>query len=194
MGRWPVDIAADGVSADYLTSGRIAVEHLLAQGHRRIAYVEGSPHLPGFSLLDGYALAMQRAGLALSPELVRINDLPSEAAGRRAIEDLLAAAVPFTAVFARNDVTALGVVQALRAAGTPIPDRVAVASVNDSMLARSVEPPLTSVRIYPEILGRMGFRMLRDRMIGTYDGPPLRMTVTPSLIVRASTVASGENR
>jgi DNA-binding LacI/PurR family transcriptional regulator len=194
MGRWPSDVAVDGVSADYLTSGRIAVEHLLAQGHRRIAYVEGSPHLPGFSLLDGYALALQQAGIAVSDELVRINDLPSEAAGHRAIEELLAGKVKFSAVFARNDVTALGVVQALRAAGTPIPERVAVASVNDSMLARSMEPALTSVHIYPEVLGRMGFRMLRDRMTGAYDGPQLHTVVAPSLIVRASTVASESNK
>lgn len=191
MGRWPDDVAADGVSADYLTSGRIAVEHLLAQGHRQIAYVEGAPHLPGFSLLDGYALALKNAGLPLRQELVRINDLPSEAAGRQAIEDLLAQKVGFSAVFARNDVTALGVVQALRAAGVAIPGQVAVASVNDSLLARSMDPPLTSVRIHPEVLGQMGFRMLRDRMSGHYDGPPLHMLVVPALIARASTIAEG---
>jgi DNA-binding LacI/PurR family transcriptional regulator len=191
MGRWPDDAAADGVSADYLISGRIAVEHLLAQGHKRIAYVEGSPHLPGFSLLDGYSQALQRADLPIVPELVRINDLPSEAAGRQAIEDLLSEKISFSAVFARNDVTALGVVQALRAAGVQIPGKVAVASVNDSLLARSMDPPLTSVHIYPEVLGRMGFRLLHDRMTGNYDGPQLRMTVVPSLIVRASTAATG---
>lgn len=193
MGRWPEDAEADGVSADYLTSGRLAVEHLLAQGHRRIAYVEGSPHLPGFSLLDGYAAAMQRAGLRVSPDLVRINDLPSEAAGRQAIEELIAAKIEFSAVFARNDVTALGVVQALRAADLQIPAQVAVASVNDSLLARSMDPPLTSVHIYPEVLGRMCFRLLHDRMTGSYAGPQLHMLVGPSLIVRASTIASRQD-
>lgn len=187
IGRWPDDTATDGVSADYLMAGRIAVEHLLARGHKRIAFVEGSPHLPGFSLLDGYSLALQRAKLPVTADLVRINDLPSEAAGRRAIEDLLSEKVKFSAVFARNDVTALGVVQALRAAGAQIPGKVAVASVNDSLLARSMDPPLTSVRIYPEILGRMSFRLLRNRMTGDTDGPPLRVMVAPSLIERAST-------
>lgn len=188
MGRWPDDAAADGVSADYLTAGRIAVEHLLAQGHKRIAYVEGSPHLPGFSLFDGYSLALQRAGLAVSPDLVRIIDLPSEAAGRRAVENLLSEKIRFSAVFARNDVTALGVVQALHAADVNIPGQVAVASVNDSLLARSMDPPLTSVRIYPEVLGRLGFRLLRDRMTGNHNGPPLHILVVPSLIERSSTI------
>ena len=190
MGRWPGDLAADGVSADYLTSGRIAVEHLLAQGHRQIAYVEGAPHLPGFSLLDGYSLALKNAGVPLQENLVRINDLPSEEAGRQAVEALLAEKIAFSAIFARNDVTALGVVQALRMAGVAIPGRVAVASVNDTLLARSMDPPLTSVRTYPDVLGQMGFRMLRDRIGGSYQGPPLRMQVVPSLIIRASTIAA----
>ncbi len=187
MGRWPSDVPADGVSADYLAAGRIAVEHLLAEGHRRIAYVEGVPHLPGFSLLDGYNQAFHAAHVATPKELVRIYDLPSEEAGRRAVADLLAEGIDFTAAFVRNDVTALGVVQALRAAAIPIPKGVAVASVNDSMLARSTEPPLTSVHIFPEILGRMCFRMLQDRITGAYKGPAVHMSVTPSLIVRAST-------
>ena len=194
MGRWPDDLAVDGVSADYLTSGRIAVEHLLAQGHRQIAYVEGTPHLPGFSLLDGYSLALKNAGMPLQDSLVRINDLPSEEAGRQAVQALLAEKVAFSAIFARNDVTALGVVQALRAAGVAIPGRVAVASVNDSLLARSMDPPLTSVRTHPAVLGQMGFRMLRDRLTGSYQGPPLHMQVVPSLIIRASTIVeSGQS-
>ena len=187
MGRWPTDLPADGASADYLAAGRIAVEHLLAQGHRRIAYVEGAPNLPGFSLLDGYSQALRNAHIATHKELVRITDLASEEAGRQAIEALLAEGVEFTAVFARNDVTALGVVQALRAASIAIPKQVAVASVNDSLLARSMEPPLTSVHIYPETLGRMCFRLLHDRMTGAYDGPALHVSITPSLIARTST-------
>ena len=190
MGRWPDDAAADGVSADYLTSGRIAVEHLLAQGHKHIAYVEGSPHLPGFSLFDGYSLALKKAGLPVNLDLVRIIDLPSEAAGRRAVEDLLAEKIRFSAIFARNDVTALGVVQALHAAGVKIPGQAAVASVNDSLLARSMDPPLTSVRIHPEVLGRVGFRLLRDRLTGSHDGPPLHILVVPSLTKRLSTISS----
>ena len=63
MGRWP----ADGASADYRAASRLAVEHLMAQGHRRIAYVEGVPNLPGFSSVLGYSEALLDAHTGSRP-------------------------------------------------------------------------------------------------------------------------------
>ena len=191
LGRWPDGIAADGVTANYLTAARVAVEHLIGLGHRDIAYVEGAPHLPGFSLLDGYQAALRTARLPQRRDLVRILDLASEEAGKAAVEAMVAEGVAFTAVFARNDVTAVGVVQALRAAGLRIPGDVSVASVNDSLLARSMSPALSSVNIFSEVLGRQAFRLLRERMERIYEGPPVRILLEPSLIVRGSTAAPG---
>lgn len=194
MGRWPRDVAADGASADYVAAARMAVGHLIALGHRHIAYVEGSPHLPGFSLLDGYQAALQAARLPAHPGLVRVCDLESEAAGSKAIDDLIAGNLEFTAVFARNDVTAVGVMQALRKAGLRIPEDVAVASVNNSMLARSMTPLLTSVNVFPDTLGSLAFRLLHERMEGIYQGPPIHISITPSLVVRASTSGNPEDK
>lgn len=191
MGRWPGGIAADGATADYAAAGTMAVEHLIELGHRRIVYVEGAPHLAGFSLLQGYEAAMRQAQLPTPAELVRILDLPSEAAGFRAVEDLLAQGVEFSAVFTRNDVTAVGVMKALRKARRRIPEDVAVASVDNSMIARSMTPLLTSVNIFPEALGKLAFRLLNDRLEGSYDGPPAHVSITPSLVVRASTTGEG---
>lgn len=194
MGRWPRDLAADGASTDYVAAARMAVEHLIELGHRHIAYAEGAPHLPGFSLLDGYQAALQAARLHAPASLVRIYDLESEAAGSKAVEELIASKQEFTAVFARNDVTAVGVMQALRKAGLRIPEDVAVASVNNSMLARSMTPLLTSVNIFPDALGSLAFRLLHERMEGIYQGPPIHISITPSLVIRRSTDGTSEEQ
>lgn len=67
MGRWPADRPADGASADYHAASRRAVDHLMAQGHRRIAYVEGAPNLPGFSSVLGYSEALLDAHTGSRP-------------------------------------------------------------------------------------------------------------------------------
>ena len=190
LGRWPGagSPVADSIGPDYRQAARRATDHLLERGHRRIAYVEGRPRLPGFSPGEGYDAALREAGIDRDPDLVRILDLPSEEAGAEAIAALLAARVRFTAVLARNDVTAAGVIRALRAAGMSVPADVAVAGINNSLLARSIDPPLTSVDTFPQVVGRMAVRLLQDRLDGTTTMPPLHISVGSALIVRQSTL------
>lgn len=187
LGRWPNDIEADGVRIDYDEAARIAVRHLVRLGHRRIAYVEGAPRLEGFSMLPAYRDALVSAGIARERSLARIHDEPSEEAGQRAVEALVAEKIPFSAIFVRNDVTAIGVVRGLRNAGLKIPGDASVVSVNDSVIARSMDPPLTSVNVQPQTLGSLTFRVLSDRISGVYDGPPIYLTLRPTLSVHGST-------
>lgn len=186
LGRWPNGVAADCISSNYRLGARLAVEHLIELGHRQIAYVEGVPHFSGFSPWDGYVDAISKAGMPLLPSLMRIYELQSEAAGHRAISDLLMEGTEFTAVFARSDVTAVGVCRALKNAGLAIPDDVSVASVNNSQIAQLTDPPLTSVDPSSVMLGREAFRLLRERIEGTYDGPIRRIMLDPSLRIRNS--------
>ncbi len=186
-GRWPGGLAADGVGADYPQGGDIATAHLIALGHRRIAYAEGVPHLPGFSPGDGYRRALLRAGIAPDPALERVSDLAGEEAGAAAIDHLLERRVAFTAVVARNDVTASGVVRALHNAGLHVPDDVSVASIDNSRLARFMVPPLTSADPFPVEMGRQAFRLLKERLRGTYAGPARRIVLNPTLVIRDST-------
>ncbi len=187
IGRWPRAAACDGVCVDYRMAAQQAVEHLIGLGHQRIAYVEGLPHLPGFSPYDGYADVLRDRKLAIKPELVRSYELPSEVAGQRCVADLVSSGVKFTAIFARNDVTAMGVIQGLREAGLRVPQDVSVVSIANSLWARSLDPPLTSVNPHPSAVGQLAMRMLGDRLDGAYTGPAIRTTVMPDLIVRAST-------
>ncbi|RYE48243.1 MAG: GntR family transcriptional regulator [Hyphomicrobiales bacterium] len=187
IGRWPKGANCDGVCVDYRMAAQQAVEHLIGLGHQRIAYVEGLPHLPGFSPYDGYADVLRERKLAIKPELVRSYDLPSEAAGQQSVADLVSSGAKFTAIFARNDVTAMGVIQGLRQAGLRVPQDVSVVSIANSLWSRSLDPPLTSVNPHPGAVGQLAMRMLCDRLEGAYAGPAIRTTVTPDLIVRAST-------
>ena len=189
IGRWPKTVACDGVCVDYRMAAQQAVEHLIGLGHERIAYVEGLPHLPGFSPYDGYADVLIDRKLKLRPELVRTYALPSETAGQHAVADLVSSGARFTAIFARNDVTAMGVIQGLRKAGLRVPQDVSVVSIANSLWSRSLDPPLTSVNPHPAAVGQLALRMLADRLEGAYTGPAIRTTVTPDLIVRASTAA-----
>ena len=187
LGRWPRDIEADGVRIDYDEAARLAIRHLVELGHRRIAYVEGAPRLEGFSMLPAYRDALASAGIARERKLIRIQEEPSELAGQRAVEALVEEATDFSAVFVRNDVTAIGIVRGLRNAGLNVPGDVSVVSVNDSVIARSMDPPLTSVNVQPQTLGSLTFRVLSDRISGAYDGPSIYLTLRPTLSIYGST-------
>ncbi len=189
LGRWPNDIEADGVRIDYDEAARIAVRHLVELGHHRIAYVEGAPRLEGFSMLPAYRDALASAGIARDRSLVRMRDEPSELAGQNAIEALVAENTAFSAVFVRNDVTAIGIMRGLRNAGLNVPGDVSVVSVNDSVIARSMDPLLTSVNVQPRTLGSLTFRALSDRISGVYNGPSVHLTLRPTLSVYGSTGA-----
>lgn len=187
FGRWPSDIGADGIRIDYSAAARLAVSHLINLGHRRIVYVEGTPHLAGYSMLDGYRETLRAHGIGPDPLLERLVDSPSEQAGAEAMTALIDDGADFTAVFARNDVTAVGIMRALRQRGFDSPQQISVVSVNDSLIARSMDPPLTSVNVHSRTLAQIAFRMLHDRISGAYSGPAMQTAIRPSLTVRAST-------
>lgn len=155
LGCWPGSEApvADSIGPNFRQVPRQMTSHLLERSHRRIAYVEVRPPLPVFSPSDVYETALNEAWIDFDPDMVCILDLSSEEAGAQAIAALHPVRVHFTAVLVRNDVTAAGVIRALR---------VAVAVINNSLLARSIDPPLTSVDTFPQAVVRMAVRLIQD--------------------------------
>jgi LacI family transcriptional regulator len=168
---------------------RAAADHLLALGRRRPLVVTGPPRFGCTrERLAGFAAGYADAGLPLDPELVVTGDF-TFAGGRAAVERLRAAAVPFDAVFAHNDLSAAGALQALRDTGHRVPEDVAVVGFDDLPLAGHTHPPLTSVR---QPLREMGAAAART-LISHFAGAPLpeRPTVIPTTItVRGSTTAT----
>ncbi|NUO41073.1 MAG: LacI family DNA-binding transcriptional regulator [Streptomyces sp.] len=127
------------------SGGRAATRHLTELGHRRIAMISGPRDvLFCVARLDGYRSAMQAAGLPLDPELVAHAELTRED-GCEAARSLLALPDRPTAIFAANDLQALGVYQAAREAGLRIPDDLSVVGFDDLPVVAWVDPPLTTV-------------------------------------------------
>lgn len=120
--------------------------HLINLGHRRVGFIVGHPnHMASDQRLYGYRRALDRAGIAFEPELVRPG-LFDFASGAEAAEALLALPAPPTAIFASNDDMAAGVLAVAHRRGLAIPDDLSVAGFDDTELASAVWPPLTTIR------------------------------------------------
>jgi DNA-binding LacI/PurR family transcriptional regulator len=133
------------VGATNWSGGRAATRHLVELGHRRIAMISGPDHvLCCRARQDGYRAALEGAGLSIDPSLVVRAELSREG-GYAAATSLLARPDRPTAVFASNDLQALGVYQAAREVGLRIPDDLSVVGFDDLPVVAWVDPPLTTV-------------------------------------------------
>lgn len=197
IGSLPAEAPApvDSVRADSVTGAELAVRHLVDTGRRRIAFVNGpGDTVPGRNRHRGYHRALDACGLPADPELVVTTEFTIEA-GARSLHRLLeqqdtggpAADPGVDAVFCANDQLALGAAQALHSRGLRIPEDVAVVGMDDTVLVRAGWPPLTSVDLGSGERGRIAAQMLLERIAGQEPpGPPRVRTVTPRLVVRAS--------
>ncbi|MFI9383283.1 LacI family DNA-binding transcriptional regulator [Kutzneria sp. NPDC052558] len=187
----PAGDPAEGVpavGANNWHGGLNATRHLLDLGHRRIGVITGpSGMLCSRARLDGYRAALETAGVPLDPKLVREGDFHTEA-GYSCGRDLLSRPSRPTAVFAGNDLQALGVYEAARELGLTIPDDLSVVGFDDLPLARWVGPPLTTVRqplvAMAETAARLAVRLGRGEQPAS-----TRVDLATSLIVRHSTAA-----
>jgi LacI family transcriptional regulator len=184
------------VGADDVAGGAMATRHLVSLGHRRIAHLAGSPGVStAVQRRLGHLAALQQAGIAPDPRLI-VESGYLEASGRRAMERLLRLRRPPTAVFAVNDMAAMGAHAAVLDGGLRIPEDVAIVGYNDVPLAARLAPPLTTVRVPVRDFGRLSAEMLIDQIqSGRSDGR--RVVLQPELIVRGSTVrgpSAGEER
>lgn len=181
--REPQGIAVDSVTVDNVAGARLGVEHLLAQGHRRIACLTDLPEIyTARHRLSGYVAAHEARGLSPDPVLTRMG-LRGADAGEAAVVELLAGAEPPTAVFAGRNDLAQGAVRALRRLG--LSESVAVVGFDDFPLADLMSPPLTVVRQDVARIGRLTAGLLVDRLEGDTSAPQC-VVVEPTLVVRGS--------
>ncbi|MEV6024230.1 LacI family DNA-binding transcriptional regulator [Streptomyces sp. NPDC052036] len=179
------------VDSDNYGGGRSAVEHLLARGRAHIATITGPLDVFGAQRrIDGYRDALRDAGRVVDEALIAHGDFTEEG-GRRAMAELLARRPALDAVFAESDVMAAGARQVLREVGRRVPDDVALVGFDDSVIARHMDPPLTSVRQPIEEMGRAMLDLLleeiADRRPAAARGLERRQLVLPTeLVERAS--------
>jgi LacI family transcriptional regulator len=162
-----------------------AIDYLAGLGHRRIAFLNGPLDAPfDREALTGYLEACDRHGLLIEPRLLRTSHY-SVASGRAAMAAVLASGAPPTAVFAVDDESAAGAMQAIHDAGLRVPEDISVVGMDDLPLAAALRPALTTVRIDTEELGRRGAAMLLQIIAGAPPDPP-RVVLPTRLVVRES--------
>lgn len=199
-------VAAGGQNADYpyvciddYRAGRLAVDHLLELGHRRIAMIAAhDPDQPGWPARSGrsaaYVDALTAAGIALDHALVRDVDWGGINAAA-AMADILDAAPddPPTAVFAHSDELALGAIRTLRRRGLRIPEDVSVVGIDDHPLAALTD--LTTVHQSVREQGEIAARLVLEALSPTADGgAPTTVTAPTTLTIRASTGPAPDRR
>ncbi len=173
------------VDVDNRGGAAVAVRHLVETGRRRIGTIAGPQDMaPGSDRLAGYRDALAAAGRGIDDERVSIADFTLDG-GRAAMAALLESDPNLDGVFAASDLMALGAMEVLRAAGRRIPDDVALVGFDDSPLAESAVPPLSSVRQPIEEMGREMTRLLLASLRHA-DGPPRRVVLDTTLIARRS--------
>ncbi len=178
----------DSVGLDNAHGARLATRHLLDHGHRRIAIVCG-PAISSVSTerIDGFRQTLTSAGLTLDPGLVFTGDYLSDS-GRQALDYFLTLDEPPTAIFAFNDMMALGLLQALYERGLVAPDAMAVVGFDGISLSQYTSPSLTTVRQPLEVMGRAAVELLLARIRGEGPGEAQHVTLEPELIVRDSSI------
>ncbi len=177
------EIPVDDIYVDSRAAAQTVTEYLLSLGHKRIALVAGRGG-PQAHRIEGYRTALAEFG---HPDHVVIDDEFSEMGGIRAAASILGGDFRPTAIFAANDLMAIGVMQSLRERGIRIPEDVAVVGFDDISAAKLVTPTLTTVAQFQWKMGERAAQTLMDRLRGEKTGAGTAVEMPFDLIVRGST-------
>lgn len=181
------DRSVDWVTSDEAHGAALAVEHLVELGHQRILHIDGGHGAGAHARRKGYLKAMERFGLDREIRVER-GDF-TEVSGVTATRHAFQRADPPTAVFAANDLCALGVLSELNDLGLDIPGDVSVVGYDNTALAGLHSINLTTIDQPRLAMGHHAMQAVLDRITQpTQDGshPPLRAVLPPALVVRAS--------
>ena len=161
-----------------------AIRHLIDHGHIRIAFLGTLNVADVLERYAGYTAALAEHGIPFDPALV--IDVPDDlAATRRAIQELIVAGLPFTAIFTTNDINAQIVLTELRERGYRVPEQVAIVGFDDMEHAQYMDPPLTTIRQDFYENGRVAARILLAQIAGAPAAPDITYVPT-TLIIRRS--------
>jgi DNA-binding LacI/PurR family transcriptional regulator len=166
------NISVDAVLCDNFEGARTAVNYLIEQGHRQIAFI-GGPVLGGPRPINkiytlerraaGYRTALLDAGLEVNYNLIESCSNLNPESSYEACQRLLASGIPFSAIFCANDETAIGSLKALREAGRRIPEEISLIGFDDIALVEHLTPALTTIRVDKEALGAIAVKSLLAR-------------------------------
>lgn len=188
-------VESPAIHYDSRVGARLAVEHLLEKGHKRIAFATTSlVRFTRTEIYRGYRDTLDAAGVRWDPSLLyecainktgRAGDYELNI-GRQIAEHFIRDGCPATAILCINDMVAIGLIQALAQKGVRVPEDVSVIGFDDIPLAGAVLPPLTTVHYPAQEMGRLAALMLMDSIATGEDQTALTMSLTPKLMVRSS--------
>jgi LacI family transcriptional regulator len=187
------DPQVSSITGDDRQGIRLAVEHLVALGHRRIAHVAGPQHVStGLARYRGYLEAARQAGLEADPDLVVYADWFREEPGATAFRRLMGRDTGATAVVAANDLIALGCYDVLNERDLRVGTDFSVVGFNDMLFADKLCPPLTTIRIPHYEIGARAAGIVLEFVQG-HRSDAVRVHLNAELIERASTGPPGRD-
>ena len=181
---------ASQVHVDHRQGARLATEHLLALGHRRIAHIAGPPGLRvSAARREAYQLTLREAGVRPDRSAIVEGDLTEDGGYAATLRLLERPGSAPTAVFVANDLMAIGAMAALRARGVGVPGDLSVVGFDDIHLAAYTSPPLTTVHQPAREMARRATEILLAAIGSPHDRRPRRAIFDATLVVRGSSAA-----
>jgi LacI family transcriptional regulator len=184
------------VGSDDVMVGRMATEHLLQIGRRRIAHIGGRATSPSVDRLSGYRRALAAAGISVPKNLVVTRDRFEESgdlAGFQSMQELLGRKIRPDAVFCYNDLSAIGAMEAAMQAGLRIPEEIAFVGCGNLRYAPYLKVPLSSIDHATDQMGVAAAKLAITLATDPKRKPQVTL-LQPTLVVRSSSVRSDRER
>ncbi|MBK5498849.1 MULTISPECIES: LacI family DNA-binding transcriptional regulator [Peribacillus] len=179
------EVNSDYVGINYPEGARIAVNHLIEKGHKRIAFLGGIRESSTWiERMEGYREALTKAGLEVDESLM-IDSAPTREGGLEAVFKVLNNPDPPTAIFCFSDLIAFGVMQGLRMKGLIPGQDIDIVGFDNVPVAEIYHPPLTTVSSFPQRMGKEAANLLHQKMVNI-DHEQQRIILNPELIIRES--------
>ncbi len=163
-----------------------AVDYLFKLGHKRIGFLCGPLlHISNQERFKGYKLRLDELGITYNKSIVAQGDNTIEG-GYNAMQKLLKKSSGISAVFACNDAMAIGAMRAIREKGLKIPNDISLMGFDDIEMAANTQPPLTTIKVPKEEMGRVAARVLLNELEGVGQKAGLRIVMPAELVIRQS--------
>jgi DNA-binding LacI/PurR family transcriptional regulator len=178
---------SSAVILDYNQAMDTVIKYLSDLGHKKIGFLSGLSIGTGEDRYKAYVQALENHGIPLDPDIVIDGSFPYTTEyddGYKAMKKILNQETRVTAVFAVNDMMALGAVKAIREEGLKIPEDISVVGCDDIFFAESADPPLSTIRTPKKEIGRRAMYLLLDQIRGK---KPENVVLSTEFIIRRST-------
>ncbi|MBM7591353.1 LacI family DNA-binding transcriptional regulator [Brevibacillus fulvus] len=184
--RITTDHQFDYVGIDNVEGAKLAVQHLVAKGHQRIAFIGGPSNSSAWQeRTEGYCLALLEAGIPVDEALIKEGPTTRQG-GYETIRKVLEQPDPPTAIFCYNDIIALGALTYLDEIGIKPGQHISIVGFDDIQEASMTPPGLSTIAAHPQQIGAYAANLLHQRISGL-AGPPQQIILSPDLIVRGTT-------